>query len=171
MSAMTQENRTPPDSATFRRAMGQFPTGVTLITCGSGARTEVITANSILSVSLEPVLVQVGVGAAGRMRFRLDEARTFAINVLSADQQELSAVFASRDRPRGDSAAALLGDEVDGAGNVLVDAALLSMECHVEAAQQAGDHVLFLARVTAVRMGEAQRRPLVFHQGCYRTVA
>ncbi|MEV0704771.1 flavin reductase family protein [Saccharopolyspora sp. NPDC050389] len=162
--------RVPLDSATFRRAMGLFPTGVTLITRGSGAETEVITANSIVSVSLDPIMVLIGVRADGRIRPEIDDAGSFAINVLSAEQEELSAAFARRDRPRGRDAALLLGDEVDGAGNILVDGAVVGLECHVDVAHRAGDHVLFLARVAAVRTGDADKRPLVFHRGGYATV-
>ncbi|SEG88286.1 NADH-FMN oxidoreductase RutF, flavin reductase (DIM6/NTAB) family [Saccharopolyspora kobensis] len=163
--------RIPLDSKAFRRAMGLFPTGVALITRGSGAEAEVITANSVVSVSLDPIMVLVGVRADGRIRPRIDAAGSFAINVLSAEQQELSATFGRRERPRGRDAARLLGGAVDGAGNVLVDGAVFGLECRVDVAHRAGDHVLFLARVVAVHMGEADKSPLVFHRGGYASVA
>ncbi|MER7083179.1 flavin reductase family protein, partial [Saccharopolyspora kobensis] len=93
------------------------------------------------------------------------------INVLCAEQLELWATLGRGDPPRGRDAARLLGGAVDGAGNVLVDGAVFGLECRVDVAHRAGDHVLFLARVVAVHMGEADKSPLVFHRGGYASVA
>ena len=56
-----------PDATTFRAAMASFPTGVALLTQGTGAETNVMTLNCFVSVSLQPLLIMVGVGGSGRM--------------------------------------------------------------------------------------------------------
>ena len=159
-----------PDSDVFRRAMGLFPTGVALITRGHGDGTEVITANSIVSVSLDPILVLVSLRTEGRMRPRIEDGGSFAVNVLGAGQRELSNVFASRSRPRGAEAARILGDTVDGSGNVLVQGAVTCLECRVDAQHRAGDHVLFLGRVATVYLGDQDEQPLLFHRGRYASI-
>ncbi|WP_424186712.1 flavin reductase family protein [Actinokineospora sp. G85] len=159
-----------PDSAVFRRAMGLFPTGVALVTRGRGADTQVITVNSLVSVSLDPIMVLISVRTAGRMRSLIADGGTFTVNVLGSDQEELSTLFARRDRPRGEDAAAILGDTVDGAGNVLVPGAVTCLECQVDAQHVAGDHVLFLGKVTTVFLGDSDDRPLLFHRGQYASL-
>src|SRR6476660_9786578 len=79
---------------TFRRVMGHFVTGVTVVTALDGERPFGITVNALSSVSLEPPLVMV---ALDRRRFLTPIVRTagrYAVNILSADQQALSDCFA-----------------------------------------------------------------------------
>lgn len=105
------------------------------------------------------------------MRPRVEDRGSFTINVLGAGQQELSAVFARRDRPRGEEAARLLGGGIDGAGNALAKGAVTCLECRLDAQHLAGDHVLFLGRVSTVYLGDVEERPLLFHRGSYASVA
>ncbi|MDH6515147.1 flavin reductase (DIM6/NTAB) family NADH-FMN oxidoreductase RutF [Streptomyces sp. SAI-208] len=155
------------DAALFRRTMGLLPTGVTVVTAGSGGTTEAVTASSVTSISLDPPLVLVSVGATGRLRGAIEEAGGFAVNVLGEDQAELSAVFAGRDRPRGDLAQERLGGRIGDGGHALLAGAVFSLECRTEHVYPGGDHVLFLGRVGAVHAADPVRRPLVHHQGGY----
>lgn len=165
-----------PGPDAFRRAMGLFPTGVTLITSGSGERTEAMTASSVTSVSLDPLLVLISIGATGRLRTSIENTGAFAVNVLAEGQQELSAQFASRTRPRGLAAQQRLstanGQALTGtSGAVLVPDAVLALECRTERCYPGGDHVLFLGRVEALHVGAAPREPLLYHRGSYAALA
>ncbi|MGW1196754.1 flavin reductase family protein [Streptomyces sp. NPDC002536] len=156
-----------PDAAAFRTAMGTFPTGVTLLTQGSGNDALVTTLNSLTSVSLDPLLLLVSVTADGRMRPRVTERGSFAVNVLTEHQRELSGEFARRDRPEGLAAMHRTGAVAGVTGNAVIPAAAASFECVLHSEHEAGDHVLFLGRVVALRTGVPAVRPLVFHGGRY----
>ena len=90
------------DVSAFRRAMGSFPTGVTVVTAASGdSNMYGITVNSFSSVSLDPMLVLVCLNETSRAVSLLARAGAFAVNVLSAGQQDVSRWFANRHRPSG----------------------------------------------------------------------
>jgi len=161
-----------PEPTVFRRAMGHFPTGVTVITCGNGEQTEAMTASSVTSGSLDPMLVLISIGPSGRLCAAIDEHGRFAINVLAQGQERLSTVFAARDRPTGlaaqHSLRRLAGEPLVGdTGVLLVPGAVLSLECRTEFRYPGGDHVLFLGRVEALHMAEPSRSPLLYHRGAY----
>ncbi|MEU2154441.1 flavin reductase family protein [Streptomyces sp. NPDC019396] len=155
----------PPEMAAFRAAMGRFPTGVTLLTQGSGDSTSVITLNSLTSVSLDPLLILVSIKADGRMRPRVVEAGSFAVNVLGSHQQELAQEFCRPDRPAGLAAMRRLGAVEGITGNAVLPLAETSFECVLDAEHEAGDHTLLIGRVVALATTEGGSDPLVFHQG------
>jgi flavin reductase (DIM6/NTAB) family NADH-FMN oxidoreductase RutF len=156
-----------PDTAAFRSAMGSFPTGVTLLTQGSGNETIVMTLNSLISVSLDPMLLLVSVKADGRMRPRVARSGSFAVNILAEDQQDLSTEFARPDRPEGDIAMRHLRAVEGVTGNAVVPTAAAAFECRLHSEIEAGDHVLLIGRVVAIRSGGPDSRPLLFHRGRY----
>jgi flavin reductase (DIM6/NTAB) family NADH-FMN oxidoreductase RutF len=148
----------------LRQAMRRLVTGVTVVTTGRDATTHGMTANAVISASLEPPLMLVSVHRHSRMNGRLRAERRFAINVLSGRQAPLARLFAAAERPQGLAAAAMLG--TGGAGAVaLVDGALAAVECGLEAVHPAGDHDLFLGRVLEIHLGAADAEPLLFHEG------
>jgi flavin reductase (DIM6/NTAB) family NADH-FMN oxidoreductase RutF len=156
--------------AAFRSAMGRFPTGVALLTSGSGADAEAVTINCLMSVSLDPLLVGVGVGRGGRILGRMAAGGGFAVNMLAADQRDLSKLFATHDRPTGEAAMRRLGAVVGVTGNAVVPSALASVECEPYAALPGGDHILLLGRVVAIHGDDADAPPLVFHRSRYVTL-
>jgi flavin reductase (DIM6/NTAB) family NADH-FMN oxidoreductase RutF len=155
---------------TFRAAMGLFPTGVTVVTTGHGARTEGMTANAVISVSLDPLLFLVSVHKDARLHQRIKEEGYYAINLLAADQEGLSRLFASPERSSGLSAVNSLGGGYGQTGAPLAAGSLAAIECELETVYPGGDHDLFLGRVVAVHMGDARKGPLVFHEGSYPTL-
>ncbi|MCX5062387.1 MULTISPECIES: flavin reductase family protein [unclassified Streptomyces] len=156
--------------AAFRAAMGRFPTGVTLLTQGSGDDTIVMTLNSLTSVSLDPMLLLVSVKSDGRMRPRIVRGGGFAVNVLSEQQRDLAQEFCRPDRPAGRAAMLRLGADEGTLGHAVVPSAEAYFECELHDQHEAGDHVLLVGRVVALhdRPGEAQ--PLLFHRGAYAQV-
>ncbi|MFE2428229.1 flavin reductase family protein [Streptomyces sp. NPDC059373] len=156
-----------PDVAAFRAAMGRFPTGVTLLTQGSGDDAIVMTLNSLTSVSLDPLLLLVSVKADGRMRPRVARAGSFAVNILAEAQLDLSTLFCRPDRPEGELAMRRLGAVPGVTGNAVLPSAAAWFECELHSEHVAGDHALLIGRVVALEAGVDSRRPLVFHQGGY----
>jgi flavin reductase len=154
----------------LRAAMGLFPTGVTVITTGHGKRTEGMTANAVISVSLDPLLFLVSVHKDARLNRRIIEEGYYAANLLAADQEGLSRLFASPERSSGPSALNSLGGGYGKTGAPLAAGSLAAIECELEAVYPGGDHDLFLGRVVAVHMGNTRKGPLVFHEGSYPTL-
>jgi flavin reductase (DIM6/NTAB) family NADH-FMN oxidoreductase RutF len=147
--------------------MRHFPTGVTVLTTGSGERTEGMTANAVISVSLDPLLFLVSVHRDARIHGRLREEGYFAVSILADDQEGLSRMFASPERSSGLSAVRSLGGGYGKTGAPLAADALAAIECEIEAIYPGGDHDLFLGRVVSIRMGDVRKGPLVYHEGGY----
>ena len=151
----------------FRASMALLPTGVTVVTSGQGERTEGMTANAVISVSLEPLLLLVSVHKAARLNPRIKEEGYYAVSILAADQEGLSRLFASPERSSGLPAMNSLGGGYGVTGAPLAAGALAAIECELEEVYPGGDHELFLGRVVAVHMGDRRKGPLVFHEGSY----
>ncbi|MFI9754761.1 flavin reductase family protein [Streptomyces collinus] len=170
MNSAVDHERIRPDRAEFRRAMGRFCTGVTVVACGSGPTTEVMTANSLVSVSLDPLLLLVSVRTAGRLHRRLSDGEDFSVSVLAEDQGPLAALMGRSERPRGTEAWHRLGSWHGHNGAALAVGSPAAFECSVEAAHPGGDHTLFLGRVTEVHLGRPAQ-PLLFWAGGYPKLA
>jgi flavin reductase (DIM6/NTAB) family NADH-FMN oxidoreductase RutF len=154
-----------PDAPALRTAMGCFPTGVTLLTQGSGNATTAMTVNSLVSVSLDPLLVLVSVTTAGRIRPQVSRAGSFAVNILAQRHRELSVEFARPDRPEGAAAMRRIAAVEGVTGNAVMPSATVCLECRLHAEVEAGDHVLLIGRVAVIHTGDRDAPPLVFHRG------
>lgn len=151
----------------LKSAMRHFPTGVTVVTSGSGKRAEGMTANAVISVSLDPPLFLVSVHKDARLNPRIREEGYYAVNILADDQEGLSRLFASPERSSGLPAVRSLGGGYGKTGAPLAAGALAVIECELEEIHAGGDHDLFLGRVVEVRLGDTRRGPLVYHEGSY----
>lgn len=160
----------PLDQNSFRAAMGLLPSGVAIVTCGSGAQTQAVTASSLTSVSLDPLLLLISIRSDGKIRGAIEEAGSFGVTILHSDQEELSSHFATGDRSTGDEAANRLGGVVGESGTMLAGDGLAVLECEVQAQHTEGDHELFIGRVTTIRHGDLSKPPLVYHRGSYVTL-
>ncbi|GHE86646.1 flavin oxidoreductase [Amycolatopsis deserti] len=148
------------DPRRFRTAMGRFATGVTVITTRTAdGGVHGMTANGFLSVSLEPPLILVSLGACTMAR-HLTEGDRYAVTVLSADQEDVSRHFGGRPcvDVRFDSRGAY--DFIPGG--------LASIGCRVVDRHPAGDHTLFLGEVEHLEYRDGA--PLLFYTGSYRTL-
>jgi flavin reductase (DIM6/NTAB) family NADH-FMN oxidoreductase RutF len=154
----------------LREAMGLFPSGVTVVTTGRGEGTEGMTANAVISVSLDPVLFLVSIHKDARLNRGIREEGYYAVNLLAADQEGLSRLFASPERSSGLSALNSLGGGYGKTGAPLAAGSLAAVECELETVYPGGDHDLFLGRVVAVHLGDMRKSPLVFHEGSYPTL-
>ena len=162
-------------SLDFRRTMGRFATGVTVVSMlaeegtaprGGGEaqrRAFGITVNAFMSVSLEPPLVAISIDKAAHAHATLEGADRFAISVLGEDQRHLSDHFAGRRVDHG------LEPFVSFAGFPVVSGAVAHIVCRSHDAFEAGDHTIFIGQVEALR--QADGRPLIFHAGKYGALA
>jgi flavin reductase (DIM6/NTAB) family NADH-FMN oxidoreductase RutF len=150
----------------LRNALGGFATGVTVVTARSGdGACAGVTVNSFCSVSLDPPLVLWCLCKTAPSCRVFLTATHFAIHVLAADQQHLSARFS---KPSPDKFAGLDISRGLGGAPLLNDVVAL-FECRAQQRVDAGDHYIMLGRVD--RYGHTGGRPLVFHSGGYRKLA
>jgi flavin reductase (DIM6/NTAB) family NADH-FMN oxidoreductase RutF len=147
----------------FRRTLGMFATGVTVITTRVGEQVHGMTANAFMSVSLRPPLVLISVDRRARLNALLREGAHFGVSVLEEGQTALSDRFAGR--PRVDDAEPRFEIVRD---TPLVEGALAQLVARVVRSYWGGDHSLFLGQVEYVRYGEGT--PLLFHSGRYERV-
>jgi flavin reductase (DIM6/NTAB) family NADH-FMN oxidoreductase RutF len=153
----------------FRKAMGCFATGVTILTLDLEGEVHGMTANAFSSVSLEPPLVLVCVDHAARTHAHLHAKKRFGVNILAENQRVISEYYA---RPvySHEHAEEEVGARFDrtAKGTPILHGALAYMECRLQSAQEAGDHTIFIAEVEdiVVRQGE----PLLFSRGKYRKI-
>lgn len=155
------------DPEALKAAMRHFPSGVTIITSGSGESAEGMTANAILSVSLEPPLMLASVHKDARLNARIKEEERFAISILAEDQEGHSRLFSSPERSSGLHAVHSLGTDRGEDLPPLATGAIAAIECELTATYPGGDHELFLGRVTAVHLGDTRKNPLLYHEGEY----
>ncbi len=158
------------DADALRGAMSHFPTGVTVVTSGREEEVEGMTANAVISVSLDPLLLLVSVHKDARLNLRIRQEGYFAVSLLADDQEGLSRLFASPERSSGLQALHSLGGGYGSTGAPLAAGALAAIECELEDTYYGGDHDLFLGRVVEVRLGDVRKGPLVFHEGGYPTL-
>ena len=152
----------------FRKAWGKFATGVSVITTRQpDGETYATTANSVASVSLDPLLVLISVGNGGTTHANLLRERRFGINILRDDQAAVATYYATstpEDRQR-----LPLAHQQSPNGATLLDDALACMDCRVVRDVEAGDHTVFIAEVEYIEVNEGA--PLLFYEGQYATLA
>lgn len=147
-------------AAAFRRTLGMFATGVTVLTTRVGEQVHGMTANAFMSVSLRPPLVLISIDRRARMGAHLHEGTRFGVSVLEARQTGLSDRFAGRAAEDLPEATFEIVHETP-----LVEGALAHLVARVVRSYWGGDHSLFLGQVEFARYGEG--RPLLFHGGRY----
>lgn len=157
------------NSADFRKAMGCFATGVTIITLDLDDEIHGMTANAFASVSLDPMLVLVCVDHSTRTHAHMHAKKRFGVNVLCENQRAISEYYARPERTH-QNAEAEAGASFDRTkhGTPMLHGSLAYLECRLHSAQQAGDHTIFIAEVEDVVVRDGD--PLLFFRGKYRQV-
>lgn len=147
----------------FRDALGCFATGIAVVTTVDAAGAPVgVTINSFSSVSLDPPLVLFSLGRRAQSFEAFIGAGRFAVNVLSAEQQELSVRFSRL----GSDKFADLAYETWETGCPILDGCLANLDCVTEAMHDGGDHVILVGRVLRL---DSRRTgaPLLYFRGRY----
>lgn len=143
-------------SDTFRRACAKFATGITVVTALQDGKPVGFTANSFTSVSLDPPLVLICIGYGNNLAETFRTVEHFAVNILDAEQRDLSIRFASRGADRFASTAWTSGV----AGVPLLDGALATMACTTDQVVEAGDHYIVFGKVLELDYREG--KPLIY---------
>lgn len=160
---MNQPYQNSFDTRRLRDALGDFATGVTVVTArGSDGQPIGVTVNSFASVSLEPPLVLWSLGLQSPSRAVFESCSHYAINVLAADQVELSNRFSQPQIDRFGGIALKLGV----GGTPILPGCCAWFECRNEIRHPGGDHLIFVGHVENFHREE--RPPLIFHGGNYR---
>jgi flavin reductase (DIM6/NTAB) family NADH-FMN oxidoreductase RutF len=155
----------PVDIRSLRKAMGQFATGVTVITTRTSDGTMVgLTVNSFGALSLEPALIVWSLRLSSTSLDLFQRAPRFVVNVLTDTQAEISRHFASGASQKFESVAYAENQH----GLALLNDCSAWFECRRVSHQLAGDHCLFIAEVE--RFSSSDMAPLLFHAGGYFTL-
>ena len=149
----------------FRNALGQFLTGVTVVTARDKDGNRIgMTANSFSSVSLDPMLVLWSIAKSASAFDAFEHVTQYAIHVLGEEQQAVSNQFAAKE---GDRFAGIALEE-NGDGVPLLRDYAARFECDIDARHEGGDHIILVGRVTDFDYKPA--KPLAFHAGKYVAV-
>jgi len=151
------------DDRQFRNAMGKFATGITVVATDVAGEVHGMTANAFMSVSLNPKLVVISIAEKAQMLEKIKQSKKFSVNILAADQQELSMIFAGQSKSQQEVAF----DRLDGIP--VLPGAVGQITCEVSAEYVEGDHTLFVGRVTHINLEDSD--PLIYFSGKYRRLA
>ena len=149
----------------FREAIRGFPTGVTVVTAIGESGPSGATANAVTSLSLDPPMMLACLDRGSRTLTSVKSAGGFAINVLSAGQEEIARRFSSKD-PEPTKWEGVEWRERDGAPQIA--GALLWLRCELRDLIEGGDHLIATGPVLDLELGEGE--PLIFHEGAYRAL-
>lgn len=150
------------DAMEFRRALGSFLTGVTIVTTiGSDGEPRGFTANSFTSVSLDPPLVLVCIAKKAHSHPVFSASKGFAVNILSEEQKAASGIFASKAADKFDAVEWHAGSTA----SPMIDNSVAAFDCDMEQLIDAGDHSILIGRVRDFFHNGAQ--PLGFCRGAY----
>lgn len=150
------------DGARFRQVLGHFPTGVCVVAGVHEGKAVGLAIGSFFSISLDPPLVGFCAAKTSSTWPKLHAAGKFCVNVLAADQEEVSRVFASRE---ADKFAGLAWDHSP-LGSPRLGGTLAWIDCELAEVHDAGDHDIAVAQVHDLHVAD-EGAPLVFFRGGY----
>ncbi len=157
------------DPLEFRSIIGHFATGVSVITAAAGEELQGMTANSVTSLSLDPVMVLICVEKTTHTHRVLEEGGAFTVNILGEHQEDVSRIFARRGEPE---IGELRGQPfiIGTTGAPRLEDCLAFLECRIADVLDGGDHSIFLGEV--INEGIVNDvQPLLFFRGKYRAFA
>jgi flavin reductase (DIM6/NTAB) family NADH-FMN oxidoreductase RutF len=162
--------REEPTQDRFRLAMGRFATGVSILTTVAGGHDHAMTANAIASVSMDPMLVLACIEVDARFHDAVQEAGTWGVSVLAADQRSTADWLATQGRP--------LHGQLDRVphhrgttGVALLDGALATIECQTTDIHPAGDHSIVVGEVVSLGVAEHPGAALMYYRSRYGSLA
>lgn len=154
------------DPSEFRRVLGHFPTGVTVVTAVDPEGPVGMAIGSFASVSLDPPLVMFCPAHTSASWARMKETDSFCVNILGDDQKEVCGVFAGKAEDK------FAGIEwtTEVTGSPLIPGSLAWIDCTLHAIHDGGDHDIVVGRVEALATadrGGSGPGPLLFYKGGY----
>jgi|SRR5690625_4379531 len=150
------------DDQKFRQAMGQFATGITVVTTEYEGEVIAMTVNAFMSISLQPKIVAVSIGEQATMYDILPKTKTFGVSILRDDQQDISQLFASEDE---------YGQQemfTYKKGIPVLETCLTHLVCDVIESTKVGDHVVYFGEVKDLDIFAGE--PILYYGSEYRTV-
>lgn len=145
----------------YRKTIGLFATGVTVLSVKVGDETHGMTANAVSSVSLDPVLLLACIDRRARMAELVVAAGRFAVNILGADQEAIARHFA------GQAQLAWAPVFAEHGGVPVLVGSLGHLICRLEHVIDGGDHLIVLGRVEGLNRSDDSAQPLVYYRGRY----
>ena len=153
----------PVDPTRFRSVMGNFATGVTVVTATGPSGPVGMTANAVTSLSLDPLLLLVAFDNTARTLQVVRDTERFGVNVLASQQADLARLFASK-APEDAKFAGVPHQVHDGIP--VIDGVLAFVGCRLERLEPGGDHTIGIGAVESAEAGDG--RPLIWFRGEYR---
>lgn len=153
------------DKETFKDLMSRFPAGVTVVTTDHDGTRHGLTVSAFASVSLSPPLILVSVDRDAFSHDLIADSKRFGVSFLADDQEALSNRFAGMHDV--DDRFEEVPTSTLETGAPLLDDAVAWIDCTVHEAVPAGDHTVFLGRVEALKLRDADARPLVYWKRGY----
>lgn len=150
------------DDHTFRRAMGKFATGITVVTTEYDSEITGMTVNAFMSVSLQPKIIAVSIGDQASMYHILQKTKKFGVSILHNGQKDASMIFANQKEDNEQIAYTYQQ------GIPVLKDHLASIVCHVIKQTVAGDHIVFFGEVLQVSVKD--QAPLLYFDSEYHTI-
>ena len=155
------------DPKVFRKVLGHFPTGVTIVTGVHQGEPLGMTVNSFNSVSLDPPLISFCAAQNSTSWPRLAECKSLGVNVLGSHQQALATKFAKSGQDKFSD----VKFEVSPLGSPVLDGAVAIFDCEHFDRIVAGDHIVVLLKVIDLSLHAEANSPLVFFSGGFRSLS
>lgn len=163
MSAIELESRTPSNPKWFRQVLGQYPTGVCVITASPPDLPQVgMVVGSFTSVSLDPPLVAFLPDRSSTTWPKIQSAGKFCVNILGAEQESLCRHFAAKSPEKFQN----IPCRMSTLGAPILNDSVAWLDCEIDSVNEAGDHYIVVGRVHDLHI-ESGGLPLLFFQGGY----
>lgn len=163
MNTIDQESRTPTNPKWFRQVLGQYPTGVCVISASPPDQPQVgMVVGSFTSVSLDPPLVAFLPDRSSTTWPKIQAAGRFCVNILGAEQEKLCRHFASKAPDKFEG----VPHRLSALGAPILDESVAWIDCEIESVSEAGDHYIVVGRVRELHI-ESGGLPMLFFQGGY----
>ena len=170
---MTTTGETPEiDGRQFRNVLGQFCTGITVITTfgpatdGAGPAPIGFACQYFAALSIDPPLVLFCPTKGSRSWAAIEQSGRFCVNVLAEEQQQVCARFGSREPDKFGG----IDWSTSELGLPVLDGALATIQCTVDSVADGGDHFIVIGRVQALSESTDSGRPLLFYRGQYTAI-
>ncbi len=150
------------DDLLFRKTMGKFATGITVVTSTHNNEVRGMTVNAFMSVSLHPRLIVVSIDEKASMYERLQSTKQFGVSILNEKQKDMSMIFAKQKNTDRE----IDFDYLDGVP--VLKNSLATLACRVYDQVKAGDHMLLIGEVTDLQVNEHEEEPIIYYSSKYR---
>lgn len=155
------------DQSVFRKVLGRFATGITVVTALDDDRSPIgLTVNAFTSLSLDPPLVLFCLDKRNASRSAFTKGKCFTLNMLGEEQQDVSVTFSS---PVEDRFASVPIETLE-TGVPILTGCIANLECLVDAVHEGGDHLIIVGRVEKLFHAESGR-PLLYYNGRYARIS